>query len=382
MLTARVLRRARGFTLVELLVVIAIIGILVALLLPAVQAAREAARRMQCGNNLKQLGIAAHNFHDVYKRLPPGYVGYDPARLTPAQQAQPGVLISLVPFGQATTLSSFTYMLPYLEQQPLYDQISAVMEMSLDQNPPPAVVNGRRRDSWTNSGPMFTLGQNKIPSLRCPSAPDAINSNGGGGLAVFTQTDENTVQLWFYSNATIAAFPFLANMGKTHYFASYGGRSSRHVSQTDGCSIFFKNYPGPFWNRSKRNFGEIVDGTSNTILFGENPGGHTNLGGSQVVQFQYAWLGVGGLPVGFGYAGGRRPGCPAPSTPQPPNMSVLNPAGRPGWFSMGSMHPGVTQYCFGDGAVRPVSTTVSYFDYVRAGGITDGETFSASGFQD
>src|SRR5687767_8597039 len=92
----------RGFTLVELLVVIAIIGILVALLLPAVQAAREAARRMSCSNNLKQLGLACHNYHDVYGQFPPN-----------------GLFFSN--WGISTG-SPFVKILPYMENQPMYDK--------------------------------------------------------------------------------------------------------------------------------------------------------------------------------------------------------------------------------------------------------------------
>src|SRR6187549_672554 len=102
-----------AFTLVELLVVIAIIGVLVALLLPAVQAAREAARRTQCGNNLKQLGIALHNYHDVAGRLPCNINR---------------VIITLGSGGSLANdrnqASHLVNLLPYLEQRPLYDQIN------------------------------------------------------------------------------------------------------------------------------------------------------------------------------------------------------------------------------------------------------------------
>src|ERR671912_555830 len=108
----RTLVRRRGFTLVELLVVIAIIGILVALLLPAVQAAREAARRMQCGNNLKQLGLALHNYHDTFKVFPPallnsGHVsaGYVTANFPEGPRNHSGHLF-LLPFIEQTTLHS------------------------------------------------------------------------------------------------------------------------------------------------------------------------------------------------------------------------------------------------------------------------------------
>jgi prepilin-type N-terminal cleavage/methylation domain-containing protein len=129
-LFARRPRPSRGFTLVELLVVIAIIGILVALLLPAIQAAREAARRSQCVNNLKQLGVAMHNFHDTYKRFPRNY-------------KQVG--------GNAwEALSANYYLLPFIEQQALYDQGEA----------------DPKNWGWTYN----TLMNTDISSFRCPSS--------------------------------------------------------------------------------------------------------------------------------------------------------------------------------------------------------------------
>ena len=112
--------RARGFTLVELLVVIAIIGMLIALLLPAVQAAREAARRMQCTNHLKQFGLAIHNFHDTFNALPPRAVGD----------------------GRVT---AFVFLLPFQEQQSLYE-IFATMPSGNFEN------SGLARDLGAGSG--------------------------------------------------------------------------------------------------------------------------------------------------------------------------------------------------------------------------------------
>lgn len=106
-------RRQRGFTLIELLVVIAIIAVLVALLLPAVQQAREAARRSSCKNNLKQLGLAIHNYHDTHSVFPPGTInagesGCDSVGFTP---------------GELRNHTAYMFLLPYLDQAPLYNQI-------------------------------------------------------------------------------------------------------------------------------------------------------------------------------------------------------------------------------------------------------------------
>ncbi|HRX78605.1 MAG TPA: DUF1559 domain-containing protein, partial [Pirellulaceae bacterium] len=142
--------RVSGFTLVELLVVIAIIGILVALLLPAVQAAREAARRMQCGNNLKQIGLSMHNYHDTYKTLPPGYL---------MKRTSPTVCLpNLNSWGWGALL------LPFMEQSPLHDKLK-VGDISIFQ---------------AGATPALLAAMNvSINSYRCPSdvAPDTNPNN-------------------------------------------------------------------------------------------------------------------------------------------------------------------------------------------------------------
>ena len=145
------MKRKRGFTLVELLVVIAIIGVLVALLLPAVQAAREAARRMSCSNKMKQIGLALHNYHDTHKVFPPDAIWAGP---TPG--GNPKVL------DQPRHFTWLTMILPFMEQTPLHDQIDFTV-LGFNQ-----VINDQ------------VLHQIQLPAYVCPSEAQTTSTHDWG----------------------------------------------------------------------------------------------------------------------------------------------------------------------------------------------------------
>ncbi len=160
--------KRRGFTLVELLVVIAIIGVLIALLLPAIQAAREAARKMQCANHLKQFGVAIHNFHEAVKGLPPAFVGGD------------------------NRVTFFFLVLPFMEQIQLYQMIDATNDrMALS-------VNGSGLDTWHGninglaSSEAFKKGICSIPFQYCPTRRSA------SGTPTNSHTVDNTGNHSYY----------------------------------------------------------------------------------------------------------------------------------------------------------------------------------------
>jgi prepilin-type N-terminal cleavage/methylation domain-containing protein len=214
----------RGFTLVELLVVIAIIGLLVALLLPAVQAAREAGRRVQCLNNLKQMGLGLQNYHDQHKVFP--YGGSGVASLTiPAARAR-------------VCLSWGAAILPGLEQQPLYDSIHQQESYLHDDN--------------------LAAGQAVLPVFLCPTAvnPDLHRPNGDTP-----------------SSAT--------KYGITNYGGNWGERALRcyparncqnNYSDQGDASGFGR---GVLLLSSERQVGirDVTDGTSHTVIAGESPEG-------------------------------------------------------------------------------------------------------------
>lgn len=335
-----------GFTLVELLVVIAIIGVLVALLLPAVQSAREAARRMSCANNLKQVGMAALNFHDVYNRLPPGHLAPLPHSNYKSQA------------GSHQLLGTLVHCLPYMEQTSTYGLIQT--------NPEPDVISAY----WGSNSSTVAASRARIKSFTCASTdiyqtPENIGSAMGLYVDIPPGQAGTIVNIWLPTDSNWSLY---LSMGKTNYLgcAGYLGNVTGFAFGTADAtelvvptSTSTLEFEGVFSTRSKTRIANITDGTSNTMMFGENLGGRVN----GKVQIAFTWMGCAHLT--------SHSGLVDPVTKVPGER----------WNYFSSRHPGIVQFVFADGSVHRVNTNISKGNYIRLSGMKDGGSVDLSGVQ-
>jgi prepilin-type N-terminal cleavage/methylation domain-containing protein len=344
-----------GFTLVELLVVIAIIGVLVALLLPAVQSAREAARRMECGNHLKQLGVALQNYHGQFKRFPCN-INH--------------VIQSAEPWEDRDRASHLVHLLPFIELQSLYDGINF--------------------SASTLPGDQTVLGKNltayEIATYRCPS-----DSKGGVHNGRFLTNYAGCIGSQVMRSASGCLLSSVVGNGGSQYDHDDDGEDwFSYTSKPPDCNgagpgNIRSDCPWPdktsgvfgrsTWAASLR---DINDGTSNTIAMGEVRGWCSGY------QYRKGWTKGDGLwfattaPINF-------PTCPGEhGVPNDPDFGGSGCHNKENSWntSMGfkSQHVGGALFVLCDGAVRFVSEAVDHTAYQMLGDRRDGGVVPSSAF--
>jgi prepilin-type N-terminal cleavage/methylation domain-containing protein/prepilin-type processing-associated H-X9-DG protein len=303
-------RRRRAFTLIELLVVIAIIAILIALLVPAVQKVREAAARTQCINNLKQMGLALHAYHDTVKHFPPGYMATN-ATADPNFNTAPG-------WGWGALI------LPYLDQGPLYGSMDLAIRANLPITDPSVATSIQAR-----------LAVYLCPSDILPPGPFAVYSLAG-----------HTSYPIVYSQGA----PGTVLAGPSSYAACVGRDEDSDADGVFGSGIFYCN--------SATKMATITDGTSNTIMIAERAWANSN----------GVWVGaIPGCAMVFGTSNknvnvisGGYPNSPiyAPPMLAQLHLHMINPTtdGDGGLDDPSSMHTGGANILYADGTVHFVRT--------------------------
>jgi prepilin-type processing-associated H-X9-DG protein len=290
----------------ELLVVIAIIATLLALLLPAIQKVREAANKMLCASNLRQLVIAAHNYHNDHDRLPPGQLG--PPNPIQFYNGEPvGDNAFWRPILSSPHVGVWAYLLPYLEQDTIYQRLQ------VDWEPKPTTRN------WWGSAQNWTMAGSRLKVLHCPS--DDLY----GGASITVVASIYVVFSNATSNVIIASFgpPPGDFLGRTNY-AAVGGPWGA-VSHPSWIRVL-RESDGLLFNRSRTSL-PVQDGASNTLLVGE---GLCNIPADGTRTHAWSWMGVGVAATISGLEGPK--------------------SAYGGGFS--SRHASGVQFGFADGSVR------------------------------
>jgi len=323
----------RGFTLVELLVVIAIIGVLVALLLPAVQQAREAARRMSCTNNLKQLALATHNYHDTYGQFPLSYAinCCDP---------------------NAMSTSWLTQTLPFIEQGNIFDQIDFAYGLQSDP---------RAGGAW-NTAPAIGsnpwIASQVITAFQCPSDGLIDDGRRTGRANVDGSLRAGVNNYKGVAGANWHAGTWIVNTG-IHASTSWGVNANGLEA---GNGIFFRGSTPSRPCRTK--MASITDGTSNTYMIGE-----------AIPAFcTHTW---------WWWYNGTTATCAIPPNVRAQRSDcqtgnrvadlICAATDWPNNYSFMSMHPGGLQFAYADGSVSFVSDNIDIITYRNNATMAGGE---------
>ncbi|MDR2172223.1 MAG: DUF1559 domain-containing protein [Planctomycetaceae bacterium] len=332
--------------MVELLVVIAIIGVLIAILLPAVQVAREAARRMQCANNIKQLGLAIHNFHDAQNGVVP--------MVTPSTDNH----------GHPTAL---VLLFPYIEQQPLYDTLCSFDTTERS-------ISGTTFDrTWWESLNAGTspLNQKQLGSISLFTCPSRGRSSGLSKPRVTDPADSAYTTQWCGGPISDYAISGISTYIWGYYWFSDDGRTYSSSNREDPTT-----YVGPIrsaqWGSgfgnmrswiSRDSFSWWSDGLTNQLILGDKhiPINRLGIAGRKLTPTweQECWYADDQAFFSnrvYGVARGWVQGNPKPIATGP-NAYTADTQG-PNNYSFGSYHTGISNFLLGDGSVRGINITV------------------------